>query len=91
MEKVIQITDSTAIKLTQSIEKLNSTLQQINKFNKEPKFLSAKDISKILGMNLNSATNLMKTDGFPSVKVGRLKVEEQAFWEWCRQNKKRID
>lgn len=84
MEKVVQISETTAVQLIESIKQLTHTLQKIPSISNEPKFLFAKDISRILGINLNSATNLMKTEEFPSKKVGRLKVEEQAFIDWCR-------
>lgn len=87
MDYAVQIKDSTAIKLIHSINELNATLQKLCNQSNEPKFLYAKDVSRILKMNLNSATNLMKTEEFPSIKIGILKVEKQAFLDWCRNKK----
>lgn len=83
----MQLNDDIFLNLINSINELNSTLQKLCNQSNEPKFLYAKDVSRILKMNLNSATDLMKTDEFPSIKVGVLKVEEQAFLDWCRQKK----
>ena len=88
----IIISDSTAIQLIETMKDLTGTLQNLTFGTKEPKFLFAKDVSKILKVNTNVATELLKREDIPSIKdCGRLKVEEQAFLEWCRQNKKRID
>lgn len=89
MSDVIPISESTAIQLVEAINNLINVLQRLNTSSNEPKFLTAKDVSKILKINVNSATELMQNDDFPSLKIGRLKVEEQAFLDWCRQNKKR--
>ena len=88
----ISISENVAIQLIKAMENLNVTLQNLTFGTKEPKFLFAKDVSKILKVNTNVATELLKREDIPSIKdCGRLKVEEQAFLEWCRQNKKRID
>lgn len=89
MDENLQMNETTALQLIEAIKQLAKTLQKIPITTKEPKFLFAKDVSKILKINVNSATNLMKSEDFPSIKIGTLKVEEQAFFEWCKQRHER--
>lgn len=85
MEEIIS--EDSAIQLIQVINNLIVTLQNLKITTCEPRFLFAKDVSKKLKINVNDATNLMKQENFPSIKgAGRLKVEEEAFTEWCRGN-----
>lgn len=51
------------------------------------KMLDIKDLQKILKIGRNSAYNLMKTPGFPSMQMGRKwLISEEAFKEWLKDN-----
>ena len=83
------ISEDSVIQLIQVIKDLNANLQNLKTTTDEPRFLFAKDVSKKLKINVNDATKLMKQENFPSIKgAGRLKVEKQAFNEWCRNAQK---
>ena len=52
------------------------------------KFLTHKDIQEILQLNNRQARALMRTKGFPSIKIGReYRVEEDSFTEWVGKTK----
>ena len=45
--------------------------------------LKTVDVAKILGASLPATRNIMRSEGFPLIKVGKnLKVEEHALYEW---------
>lgn len=45
--------------------------------------LSVKDISKVLGICERSAWNLIHSEGFPKIKVGRrIIIPKEAFINW---------
>lgn len=47
------------------------------------KFLKTEDVQQILQINDRQARALMRTEGFPSIKIGReYRVEEEAFTNW---------
>ena len=49
--------------------------------------LEAKDIQEILKIGKNGAYQLMASDSFPSIKIGRKwLVSEEAFKEWLKDN-----
>lgn len=85
----MKIKDDIILNLINSINELNFNLQKLCNQSNELRFLFAKDVSRILKINVNTATNLMKSEDFPSIKIGVLKVEEQAFFEWCKQRHER--
>ena len=52
------------------------------------KFYTAEDLEKILKIGKRQAKVLMRTEGFPSIKIGReYRVEEEAFLEWIHHTK----
>ena len=53
------------------------------------KFLNTKQIADALGCSLPTARNLMLTSpDFPVIRVGKnLKVNQEAFLEWCRKRR----
>lgn len=57
------------------------------------KFLKTEDVQQILQINDRQARALMRTEGFPSIKIGReYRVEEEAFTNWIRSTKEiRLD
>ena len=54
-----------------------------------PLFLSAKDVSKLLGVSLSTAYELMHEDEFPSLRVGyRYVIPKEDFQKWVKENTK---
>ena len=52
------------------------------------KFLTTEDIQEILQLNNRQARALMRTEGFPSIKIGReYRVEEDSFTNWIATTK----
>ena len=52
------------------------------------KFLTTEDIQEILQLNSRQARALMRTEGFPSIKIGReYRVEEDSFTNWIENTK----
>lgn len=50
--------------------------------------LTTEELQDILKLNPTQAKALMRTEGFPSVKIGReYRVEEEALLEWMRTTK----
>ena len=50
--------------------------------------LTTKDIQNLLQISHKKAKALMRTDGFPAVKIGRdYRVTEEAFTEWMSSPK----
>ena len=51
-------------------------------------FLTEDDIKDILKLNNRKTKALMRTEGFPSIKIGReYRVEEQALIDWMKEAK----
>lgn len=49
--------------------------------------LSVREIAKVLGISKTSAYELVRTKGFPVLKIGsRLVVPKEKFREWVEQN-----
>ncbi len=52
-----------------------------------PLMLSVREIAKVLGISKASAYELVRTKGFPVLKIGsRLVVPKEKFREWVEQN-----
>lgn len=50
--------------------------------------LTEKDIKDALKLGTKQAKALMRTEGFPAIKIGReYRVEEEAFLNWIRTTK----
>ena len=50
--------------------------------------LTTKDLQNLLQISHKKAKALMRTDGFPAVKIGRdYRVTEEAFTEWMSSPK----
>lgn len=50
--------------------------------------LTTEDIQNILKISPKQSRALMRTEGFPSIKIGReYRVTEQAFTEWMSKPK----
>ena len=51
-----------------------------------PLMLSVADVSAVLGISRAGAYELVKTDGFPSMKLGaRIIVPKEAFISWIKR------
>lgn len=51
-------------------------------------FLTTEEVQNILKLNTKQAKALMRTDGFPSIKIGReYRVEEDDFYNWIKSTK----
>ena len=51
-----------------------------------PLFLNAETVANVLGIAMSSAYELMKEQGFPSLRVGnRLIVPKEKFMAWVEQ------
>lgn len=54
-----------------------------------PLVLTVTDIMEILGIGKRVAYELMDREGFPTVRIGKLKrVNREAFFEWIDQQGK---
>ena len=50
--------------------------------------LTTKDLQDVLKISPKQAKALMRTDGFPSIKIGReYRVEEQSLLDWMKTTK----
>lgn len=70
----------------QILRDIQNSLQNI-KENNSIEMLTAKDISKILGINVNAATEILKRDDIPSIRIGKLKIEQSAFKNWLQSQR----
>ena len=51
-----------------------------------PLFIKAETLSDVLGISKSSAYELMREEGFPSVRISsRIVVPKEAFIEWINQ------
>lgn len=51
-------------------------------------FYTADELQEILKIGSRQARALMRTSGFPSIKIGReYRVEQEAFLNWINQTK----
>lgn len=51
-----------------------------------PLFINAETLSDVLGTSKSSAYELMREEGFPSVRIGsRIVVPKEAFIEWINR------
>ena len=51
-----------------------------------PLFLNAETVANVLGIAMSSAYELMKEQGFPSLRIGnRLIVPKEKFMAWVEQ------
>ena len=57
---------------------------ELESLNERPRVFNARDLCVILGMSLNNVYALMRSQGFPSIKVSprRYVVPEDAFNRW---------
>lgn len=52
-----------------------------------PLMLSVPEVAAVLGLSQAGAYELVRTDGFPSLKVGsRIVVPKEKFIEWIDEN-----
>ena len=52
-----------------------------------PLMLSVSEVAAVLGISQAGAYELVRTDGFPSLKVGsRIVVPKEKFIEWIDEN-----
>lgn len=52
-----------------------------------PLMLSVPEVAAVLGISQAGAYELVRTDGFPSLKVGsRIVVPKEKFIEWINEN-----
>ncbi len=65
---------------TKGSENLESTIQK-------PRVLNARDLCVIMSMSLNNVYALMRSNGFPAIKVSprRYVVPEDAFNRWLEE------
>ena len=56
-------------------------------YDEPPLMLSVQEIAKVLGISKTSAYDLVKSKGFPVLKIGsRLIVPKDKFRKWVEQN-----
>ena len=59
---------------------------QFTSYDALPLFLNAELISKVLGVSLSSAYELMHDNAFPAVRIGsRFVVPKERFRQWVEQ------
>ena len=62
-------------------------VREYKSFEELPVALNAVDVAKALGLSRVGAYNLMNSEGFPTLKVGkRLIVSKENFVRWINQN-----
>ena len=53
----------------------------------EKRFYGVKEIQQIFSISRNTALSLLKSEGFPAMKMGRTyKVEKEALDEWIKEH-----
>ena len=56
-------------------------------YDEQPLMLSVQEIAKVLGISKTSAYDLVRSKGFPVLKIGsRLIVPKDKFRKWVEQN-----
>lgn len=79
-------------KITENIwEFINRQIRQDKNERKRIKnmrFYTTEDLEELLKIGKRQARALMRTNGFPSIRIGReYRVEEEAFLNWIHQTK----
>ena len=58
-------------------------MQRITNFDNLPTMLSPIEVSDVLGVSKGTAYNLFRSEGFPSVRIGkRWVISKKALQEW---------
>ena len=78
--------DSEMRELINVLKDISQSLKEINE-NNSIKMLTAKDISEKLKVNVNTATEILKRDDIPSIRIGKLKIEQSAFKNWLQSQR----
>lgn len=53
----------------------------------EKRFLSVKDVQNIFNLSRYQATELIKTEGFPAIRIGRTyRIDAKGLEEWIANN-----
>lgn len=59
----------------------------IKSYEELPMFLNAEILSQLLGISPSSCYELMRSDGFPVLKIGgRMLVPKEKFIQWVERN-----
>lgn len=62
---------------------MSKSSMAVTTFDELPLILNVPDIASILSISKVSAYGLVKSDGFPAVRVGRrIKIPKAAFIDW---------
>lgn len=52
-----------------------------------PMMLSVSEMAAALGISHAGAYELVRTEGFPALKIGsRIVIPKEELWEWVKQN-----
>lgn len=52
------------------------------------RFYTEEELQEVLQVSKRQAKALMRTSGFPSIRIGRsYRVEEEAFLDWMKQTR----
>ena len=61
-------------------------VSNLKSYDELPLFINAETLSDVLGISKSSAYELMREEGFPSVRISsRMVVPKEAFIEWINQ------
>ncbi len=70
--------------------KKSNTIQRYCSESELPLFLNAEDISRLLGIALTNAYYLLRSDGFPTIIIGKRKlVNRDALFAWLKEHEVR--
>ncbi len=62
---------------------------QVVKQDKLPLTLKVEEVASILGISRGGAFNLVKSRGFPSIRIGRrIVIPKEAFFNWMEEKTK---
>jgi excisionase family DNA binding protein len=66
---------------------VNNLERRFYSFNDLPTTLNADDIAEYLGISRAGAYNLLRSEGFPTLKIGkRMVVQKEKFKTWCDEH-----
>ena len=73
------------VTLKSEVMKMNENFYK--SYDELPLMLSVQEIAKVLGISKTSAYELVRSKGFPVLKIGsRMVVPKEKFREWVEQN-----
>lgn len=61
----------------------------VKSYDELPYFINARQLADVLGISISSCYELMHSDGFPTIHIGkRMVVQKDKLLEWADKNTK---